>query len=136
MINNLDISIFDKRFKQIRPAKLLLDMLVYLYCLKDSPFKYAENTLKISELNLIEAMSEVGVNELTKSQLQSKERRLRWWRTRLELEGAIKYKQSNVSLYMINPLYYFNGTDAEFKKAKNRWNSFDCKHTPYYFNEI
>lgn len=134
---NIDknISIFDGRFKAVRPAILLLDVLCDLLYMDASPYKIGTNTLAVTEKALVEIMEDSD-EPLEKTALNSRIRRLIYWRARLELNGAIKYQRSNVGKYVINPLYKFNGSEKEFERAILIWNTFKPHLTPRIYNKI
>lgn len=103
-----DLSIFSDNFDYIRCATLLLNVLTFLRNKED-------NTVNISAEELRSACS-------VKKTISA--RTLRGWLLILTRCGAIKYNNVN---YIINPLYVFEGTEAQYRATVQRWNDFQTK---------
>lgn len=103
-----DLSVFSDNFDYLRCATLLLNVLTFL---RDK----SNNTVSISAEELRSAVSD----KKTVSP-----RTLRGWLLILARCGAIKYNGND---YVINPLYVFEGTEAQYRSAVARWNDFKGK---------
>lgn len=103
-----DLSIFSDNFDYMRCATLCLNVLTFLR-------NKTDNTVTISATELRSAVSD-------KKAVSA--RTLRGWLLILARSGAIKYSGND---YVINPLYVFEGTEAQFRDAVERWNNFQTK---------
>ena len=103
-----DLSVFSDNFDYIRCATLLLNVLTFL---RDK----SNNTVTINANELRAAVSD-------KKTVSA--RTLRGWLLILTRCGAIKYNNEN---YIINPLYVFEGSEAEYRATVSRWNAFQNK---------
>lgn len=122
MSNNVivkdNLSVFDGRLNAIRPAILLLQVLSYLRDRKT-------NTVKLSRQELLTVLTEENKAPC--------DRVVRYWRRRLEHNGAIKY---HASTYMINPLYVFDGAQSDYISCVEAWNKFPADYEPKFNSYI
>lgn len=96
-----DLNIISDALPQITPAMVLLNVFMYL--------SDQTNVIRTSK------------NELAKA-LGKSRRTIASWIIALCKAGAIKYKYSGLA--HLNPLFYFKGTEENFKKAKLEYEKF------------
>lgn len=101
-LNIYDLSVLADKLSEIKPAMLLLN--VYIQ--------------KRDELNRI---------YLTKQEIADvlgvKKRTVTNWIIKLAKSGAIKYRYSGST--RLNPFFSFEGTEEEYVKAIDEWESFE-----------
>ena len=114
MLHINDISIFDGRLSYIKPAMLLLNVLVRC--------KSSDNTVAIYKSDMVQAVSD---NHRTVAP-----RTVQWWLERLAKNGAIKFRaeRHNVkapALIIINPYYIFDGLSKDYAAVLEHWREFE-----------
>ncbi len=113
-----DLSVFSGRFKYLKNAMLLLQILVNC--------RQANNCLNISRQDMIEALSDGSEPAYT-------DKSVKGWLTLLAKNDAIKFRSNKkLQLYhlMLNPNYVFEGTTEDYANALKNWQLFksevDC----------
>ena len=101
-LNIYDLSVLSESLRYIKPAMLLLNV-------------YMQKRDALNRINLTkdEISSALGVAKRTVTD----------WIIKLVKSGAIKYKYSGST--RLNPFFSFDGTDEEFTKAVQEWESFE-----------
>ncbi len=106
-----DLSVLNGRFKYVKNAMLLLNVLINCCTL-------STNLLEMNRQDMIEALSDGAEHEYT-------DKSIKMWLTLLAKNGAIKYRMGKYNYkIMLNPRYVFNGTQEAFDKALETWNKF------------
>ena len=102
-----DLSVFDGRLNYIRPASLLLTLLVMLRDTKTNKVKLSYND---------------GEELLKEEYKRVTSRSIKNWLRRLGQNGAIKRKFNGEII--VNPYYVYDGTKQDFDACVVEWERF------------
>lgn len=108
MVIMCDLTVFNGRFRYLKTAMLLLNVLVNL--------RAPDNTVNLTREDMLDAISDGTSADYT-------DKSLKGWLTLLAKNGAIKYRD-NATKIMINPHYVFKGSNKEFYNVVMKWETF------------